>query len=283
MYTLTVENPKGDTLMLSQSEANFQIIKIDGLNPPPATINSSTIAGMDGSRYNSSKLQERNIVITLKLNGDVEKNRLYLYRYFGTKQWCKLYYTNGTRNVHIEGYVETIECDLFSMSETMQISIICNNPYFKSMREMVDDISKIMDLFEFPFAIDPPGIEFSSVDYSRVATVLNEGENVTGLIVEIKINEAVTSPIIRNIDTGEFFGITGNFVQGDEIIIDTNQGSKSVKLIRNGITTNIFAKIMKNSSWLQLRIGENFFAYEADIGAEFMYIIFKHYYLYEGV
>lgn len=283
MYVLKIENAKGDVLQLTQNEANYQIIKISGLNPPPAVINNSSVAGMDGSKFNSARLQERNIVITVKINGDVERNRLNLYKYLGTKQKCKIFYTNARRDVHIEGYVETIECDLFSIKQQMQISIICNEPYFKSASKMVDDISKVLNLFEFPFAIDLPGIEFSSVDASRVVNVLNESESETGIIIDISVRGKVRNPVIRNIDTGEYFQINIDLDVGDHVVIDTNRGSKSIKLIRGETTSNIFNKIARNSTWFQLRIGDNFFAYESEIGAEFMYIIFNHYYMYEGV
>lgn len=283
MYVLKIENAKGDVLQLSQNEANYQIIKIDGLNPPPAIINNSSVAGMDGSKFNSARLQERNIVITVKINGEVERNRLNLYKYFGTKQWCKIFYSNSRRNVHIEGYVETIECSLFSISQTMQISIVCNEPYFKSASKMIDDISKVLNLFEFPFAIDLPGIEFSSADASRVVNVLSESESETGIIIDIAVRGQVRNPVIRNIDTGEYFSINIELNVGDHMVINTNRGNKSIKLIRGETTSNIFNKIAKNSTWFQLRIGDNFFAYEAEIGAEFMYITFSHYYMYEGV
>ena len=71
MFTLKIENIKNTILELTQNESNYQILSVKGLNPPNAQINRSTIAGLDGSKCNSSKLEERNIVITLKLNGDI--------------------------------------------------------------------------------------------------------------------------------------------------------------------------------------------------------------------
>ena len=99
MYILKVENITNNVLTLTQRESDFQVLQIDGLNPPNAQINRSTVAGLDGSKFNSSKLNERNIVITIKLNGDIEKNRLYLYSFFNTKRWCKIYYKNESLDV----------------------------------------------------------------------------------------------------------------------------------------------------------------------------------------
>lgn len=293
MYVLKVENTRGEIFTLSQNEANYQIIKIEGLNPPNATINSAGVAGMDGSQFNSSKLEDRNIVLTVKINGEVEANRLRLYRYFRTKQWCKLYYKNGSRDVYIEGYVETIECDLFEIGETMQISIICNDPYFKAMEELVTDISLVLGHFVFPFAFGGNGvisgtstddaIEFSTIEHSRITNVFNSGEGESGLIIEIVASATLKNPMIYNVETGEFFGVKVTMARGDTLIINTNKGSKGVSLTSDGTTTNLINRIERGSTWFQLDLGDNEFTYEADTGAEFAIIRFRQIVKYEGV
>ena len=103
MFAAKIQNASGDVMTLTGKEPKYQIIDIQGLNPPAAQINTSTIVGMDGAVFNSSKLQTRNLVLTIKINGDVELNRLRLYSYFRTKEWCKFYYTNDSLEVTIDG------------------------------------------------------------------------------------------------------------------------------------------------------------------------------------
>lgn len=286
MYTLKIENTKNDILTLTQNESDFQIFKVEGLNPPQAQINVSKIAGLDGSKFNSSKLLERNIVIYVKINGDIEANRLRLYKYFNPKEWCKIYYKNGSRDVFIEGYAETIECDIFSNNEIMQISILCPNPYFKAVNEIVDDISKISALFEFPFSINANNpIPFSNIDLQKITNVINDSESDTGLTIEIEFLDSVNKLEIKNIITGEDITLNHSFLANDTVIIDTNKGSKSVSLIRGGIKSNIFTSLKKGSIFFQLSIGDNFFSYLADSGAsdEKVFIKFSHYTIYRGV
>ena len=114
MYTAKIENVNGEVMLLTNKESKYQVISITGLNPPKAQINTTPIVGLDGAKFNSSKLETRNIVITIRLNGDVEANRQALYNFFVTKKWCRFYYTNGSRNVYIDGYIDSVECDLFS-------------------------------------------------------------------------------------------------------------------------------------------------------------------------
>ena len=62
MYSLKVENDRGNTLELTNNP-NYTVFKIEGLNPPHATINSSVNTTTGGSNINSVRLENRNIVI----------------------------------------------------------------------------------------------------------------------------------------------------------------------------------------------------------------------------
>lgn len=285
MFICKVENTRNNILTLTQDEDNFQVLKITGLNPPKAQINTTKMATLDGKKFNSSTLNERNIVITVKLNGDVEKNRIRLYSFFRPKEWCEFYYKNSSRNVFIEAYTENVECDLFTDNETMQISLLCPEPYFKDVREIIDDISKILSKFEFPFSIDEDGIEFSTLDTSKITNVHNISEMDTGVIIDIDIYSHIEKLLIKNTSTGETLTLNYQFQSNDKVIINTNKGHKSIKLIRNAETINIFSAIEKGSAFFRLNIGDNFFSYLADDGENdsFVHIVFKRNTLYGGV
>lgn len=92
---------------------------------------------------------------------------------------------------------------------------------------------------------------------------------------------------IRNTQTGERITLNYSFIKGDKIIINTNKGKKSIKLIRNGVESNIFTSMQKGSTFFQLSIGDNYFSYLVNGSSldeeELVYIIFKHFTLYRGV
>ncbi len=285
MFTCIVENTRGATLCLTQNESNYQLISITGLSPPSAQINTTKVAGMDGTRFNSASLNQRNIVFTIRLNGDIEANRLALYSFFRSKERCRIYYKNRSRNVYIEGYVETVECDIFTNNETMQVSVLCPNPYFKGIEEIITDISNIQGLFTFPFAIGLPGVEFSALDTARITNVLNRSESGAGVIIAIDISEAVRTIQLNNVTTGEIFALEYGFAAGDRVLIDTNKGSKSVILQREAVTSNLFTAVKKGSTFFQLDAGDNLFGYTVDGGNSdsAVWITFRHYPLYGGV
>ena len=285
MFNCRLENKDGDIITLTQNESDYQVLSIDGLNPPSAKINTILTTSVDGAKFNSSKLETRNIVIRIKINGDIETNRLNLYNYCRTKDWSKFYYENGTRNIYIECYVEQVECDLFTKNEIMQISLLCPNPYFKDLYVIYNDLSKIRKLFEFPFAIDSAGIEFSNYNYDSVINIQNVSESESGIIITTNFKDSVGLVEIKNTSNGEYFKIDYDFIYGDKLIIDTNKGEKSVVLIRNAVIINMFPYIIYGSTFFQLQQGDNYFTYLVDdlIYDDKVEMIIEHCNIYRGV
>lgn len=266
MFTLIVENENHERLELTNSDA-YDVIKIDGLSPSSATINTSNVAGLDGTRFNSASIGQRNLVIYLNIKSPVEENRQQLYRYFRVKRKCKIYFKNQNRDVFIEGYVETFEASLFGMTQQPQISIICPKPFFKAVDEILVEFSNTVALFEFPFSIPEEGIEFSRIE-SMTTKYINVGDIETGAIITLSaVSNQILNPIIYNRTANEFFKVAVDMSEGDTLIINTNKGEKSVTLIQGSVKTNLLNKIASGSTWLQFQPGINEISYAADEGA----------------
>ena len=286
MYEAKIENKNGAMLTLTGREDRYQVISIRGLNPTDAQINTTKTAGMDGAQFNSARLNVKNIVITLQLNGDVERNRLELYDYFRTKEWCRFYYSSDSRAVYIDGYVETVECDLFSNGEKMQISILCPRSYFSALNEIVTDISNTVKLFSFPFSINVgEPVPFSEYITNRKSTIYNGSGGEIGMIITVTFKAAISSIVIKNTMTGDEIGFNYDFHDADIITIDTRPGEKRVALLRNGSEINLFPALIAGSKFLQLAAGTNTFGYVVDGGAadEAVEISFAYRYQYRGV
>ena len=83
------------------------------------------------------------------------------------------------------------------------------------------------------------------------------------MIITIIALANVVNPTIYKAD-GSFIGVNDNMVVGDEIIINTNRGEKSI--MKNG--TNILSKIKPGSSFLQLDTGDNELTIDSDGNTE---------------
>lgn len=280
MYTAIIKNSKGESLNLSQNP-NIKTLSIDGLTPPKATLNFSVIPTKDGSVFNSARAENRNIVFSLAPVYDIENSRLTIYKFFRVKQSVYFYFANGSRNVCIEGIVESVEGSLFERNQNLQISIICPEPYFKALEETVSDLSQVTPLFSFPFAIAEAGIAFSEIEKTIEKNIYYAGEVETGFTIEMRALAAVMDPKIYN-EAGESFSIGLEMQAGDVLTINTVKGSKTVTLLRDGVKSNIINLVKPNPTWFNLTPGDNVFLYSAS-HPDLLQVSFKHYALYEGV
>lgn len=282
MFTLTVENDKGERLRLSNSPA-YAIRYIDGLLAPQATISAVTATNRDGKVVTNVRAENRVISIAIAPKPPVEENRQRLYTFFPAKKEITLHFANENRDVKITGIVEAMDGSLFKSAQTITININCANPYFRNDAASYEEIYKIKSLFEFPFEIEEEGIEFSTIDEELRQIILNDGDVETGLTIEIEAMADTSNPIIYNANTREFFGVNIEMETGNIIRIQTDTGKKKVELIRGAEVTNIINNIMKGVTWLTLAPGENLFTYSNDTRADAIKLGFYYTLLFEGV
>ena len=203
MFELKVENKYGEVLTLSQNP-NYAVKSIDGIDPPDAVINTARNANADGSVFNSAYVDNRTITITLAINQPTEANRIALYKYFKSKYPVAIYFKNDSRDVMINGYVQSIPIGYFEKKEIFQVTIFCPEPFFEGVEKEAASSLTAEALFEFPFDISVP-IPFSEQNEDRETLVMNEGDVETGALFKIHAIGNVVNPAIVNVDTNERF------------------------------------------------------------------------------
>lgn len=301
IQSLTVTNYLGESLtipMKNSESTGFILHDMTGLGPPTASVNTSKVATKDGSKYNSARAEERNIVLPMYFTPipTIEDARHRSYKYFPLKKPVILAFKTDNRECQIVGYVETNEPDICSDREGCQVSIICPNPYFSSIYDTVTSFSGVEAAFEFPFSNEDttnPHIEFGKIVVKAENLVRYEGDAESGVQIRIAASATVKNITIYNVDTrgtmhiyhDKLVALTGSgIVKGDEIIITTDKGSRSVILLRNGKSTNILNAIdPRNDEWFSLTKGDNIFAYTADEGSDYLMFVVNHATLYEGI
>lgn len=282
MYSLIVENKYGERMELTGNSA-YVITDVDGLYPPEAVINTTRTAGMDGSVFNSSYVGDRQITITLAINGPAEENRLNLYRYFKAKYPVRIYYKNGARDVFIDGYVQKITAEYFAQKQTAQIVIDCPKCLFSAAEETVIQLSGVEEKFYFPFSTPSPGIPMSVIRPKVQKNITNGGDVETGVVITLNALGNVKNPKIYNVDTKDAMILNVDLLAGDEVTINTRMKEKSVRLLREGAETNLIGKLQPGSVWFQLAPGDNIFTYDADESPEKLQCFFLIRNQFEGV
>ena len=232
------------------------------------------------------------------LTPQIEDTRQDSYKYFPIKKRVTLLIETDNRICETYGYVESNEPDIFSSDEMTQISIVCPDPYFYSAGPDGTNTTLfygVEPLFEFAFSnesLTESLIEFGEIKNETEQTVYYSGDAEIGVVITIHAIGNVRNITIYNtgtrevmrIDTDKLEKLTGSgMVAGDEIIISTIKGDKSITLLRNGIYTNILNCLDKDSDWFQLSKGDNIFAYVVEEGTTNVQFKIENRTAFEGV
>lgn len=263
MYTVSIEdlnntNILNNKLLLHPSE-NYIVTAIEGLAPPPANLAGTALPATDGQLLNSYRINERNIVLTIYINNPISTNRLKLYEFLHTQRHVRVMIDSGARKAVISGYVESFECDLFSSRQYAQVSIKCLEPYFEDINSTQAELSTTEKQFQFAFTIpDPPQIVFSERTSLADTQFTCLGDVPTGCTMELYFSGDY-SGIVRIADTVRNTSLRVNydFKSEDTLKINTNTGWKSVRLVRDGVTTNIITAFVYQSTWTTVYPGTN--------------------------
>ena len=307
--SVTAVNFKGESIKMDlfhPESSGFIIIKIDGIGPGKATVTKNDSKVYDGGTITSARLPSRNIKMEIKFLwvNSIEDVRHKSYKYFPLKKPITLIFETDTRTVEIEGVVESNEPDIFSSEESTNISIICPDPYFYASGENARskiEFSGIDAMFEIPSdtgysneSLTEALTEISTLYIHSERGIMNYGEVDIGVVISIKPLAIVKGVLtISNITLGQNMSfdlnkiknITENdFHLGDELVINTLRGKKSVTLVREGKNYNALSCIDTRTDWIYLTSGENTFTYYLDgDGIEDLQFSVTNSILYEGV
>lgn len=211
--SITVTNHLGDSIKLEMTRpesSGFIIKSIEGLGPAKANINTTDIATNDGTLYNSARLNQRDMVISLgflqTINESIEDIRQKSYKYFPVKRKIQLMIETDNRTVIVEGYVESNEPNIFSENEGCSISILCPDPFFYSTASQTTTFGEVEASLEFPFENDSltdPLLELGVFRNKQEQSIVYDGDLEVGISIVINATGKVLNPKIINDTTGE--------------------------------------------------------------------------------
>ena len=282
MRTINYTNSKNETLVIVEN-TSFSLIDLSGIHPPNATVYMKSIAGFDGSTFVNSTVNPRNIVLTLQLHGDIEANRLKLYQFFKIKQKGTLTYTSDLIEAQIEAVVEALEILPMSWPVKALISLLCPQPYFEALQEILTDISFIEFSFAFPLDLRATGIAFGTVHPSEAINIFNPGDISIGMRIRYVANGTVVNPKLVNTQTLQFIELQTILQAGDVLVITTEVGKKRIERIRNGVNENLFNALVIGSTFLQLDEGDNVLYATSQSGSSFLFTEISFRPKYSGV
>lgn len=69
LSTLILENTNGDKIDMTATANQYMTSQIEGLNPLPSMISTSSYISMDGSYLNNAFIEKWNVVIHFEMRG----------------------------------------------------------------------------------------------------------------------------------------------------------------------------------------------------------------------
>lgn len=145
----------------------------------------------------------------------------------------------------------------------------CADPMFSTKRGILTPIALILPKFHFPLIIPKDkGIILGLRQPDLLATIVNDGDIDTGMVIEFSCNTTVVNPSLLHVGTQEFVKINKTITPGETITVSTVSGNKYVRGYHDGQTENYFKYWDWDSTWLQMYRGINVLKYDADEGVD---------------
>lgn len=162
----------------------------------------------------------------------------------------------------------------------------CPDPLFANSYESRVSIAATVPVFHFPLILSDNlvhgGVIFGYRQNSLIALVNNKGTEETGMKIVFKAKGSVVNPQLFDVDTQKYIKINKTLIAGEQVVVNTNIGERNVQgALENESLHNYFKYKDLSSSWLQLRVGENLFRYNASSGLDNLevFIYFNNKYL----
>lgn len=262
LYKVEILNSQGEMLVLPLGDfSNGYLVKpIDGLDPVPANIVSSSFANVDGEQHQASRREARDIIMKLGLKmgaaGSVSSLRAKLMRFFMPKAKIRLtFYREDGPDVDIHAVVERFSCPQFVKEPEATISLRCHQPDF-FVPHIYGSTNQTTS-----------GIDEHVIEY--------DGSVETGFEFRMTINRPISQFTIFHRSSEETINrmlFAEPLIAGDVLTISTVSGDKRATLTRAGSDSSLLYGISPDSSWLNLFPGLNYIRVYAE-GAAIPYTI----------
>lgn len=231
---------------LGDLSSGYVVKEVTGLDPVKATLVSTSFAQQDGSQYQSSRRESRDIQIRIGMDmrygRSVQDLRRDLYQWFMPKRPINLrFYTTNTPVLHISGRVESLETAIFSREPEVVVTITCFDPDFYDPTEVI--ISGLSTATTSEFVVDYAG----SIE--------------TGIVFTFKPNRSIDAFAIYHrseVSQTSSFSFSEDLVAGDILTVVTVSGQKQVLLTSGSQSTSLLRGVSAFSNWITLTPGLNY-------------------------
>ena len=247
----------------------YWLNKVEGIGQADFDVSSEKTASQDGELYKGATANKRNIVLKASVippDGKThDQIREEFFAFFVPRETGTLYFYDGGVARKIEYKAESCDFDMDGIFRDVTISLICPNPVFHAVNDEQADVAAVVGMIEWQLEL-PAEFEVGIRYETRIANIVNPSSVSRGLTITFTASGEVVNPSLVEINRQKSFRILTTMHAEDKIIVTTGPGNKRVKLLRNGVETNINNLWEFGGTWLQVEPGENTFTFTVDSG-----------------
>lgn len=259
------------SVLLDKDDSEFVLEEAD-LGTIEGTHHSYKYVNQVGVYINSTTLEQRTISLSGWVVGDtyaeLKANKDILNRMINPVQTIELTVFDKYTLFFKPDYSIKYSVSYQENNEVLCKFLIqgtCADPLFSVKARESALIASTIPKFHFPLIITKSeGIIFGLREPSLLATLQNNGDVDTGMVITFSCTSAVTNPSILNVNTREQIKINKVLAVGEQIVVSTGSGEKYIHGIVGGEELNYFQYLDFDSVWMQLHTGENLLKYDAD-------------------
>lgn len=273
-----------DYVINMEFEGNGKLLEVDrayeltGCEASDYMPNLQPNAQLDGAVMVNNNVEPREVTVAATCEN---KTRDFIVRFFNPKVDLKLTIKMFEVTRWIVGRVSEFRFvkNRVNNRNAFEVTLTCENPYFKDMDSFGKNVANIVKQFAFPF-VSPlqPATTKDGVfhfikghisgykQFNNQVNLDNVGDVPVGVTFRIEAKDAVLNPRVNH-ESGAYIqvGWGGRPLQmqkGDVLTINTSRGEKRIEL--NG--ANAYHYYERNSVMFELDVGANRIEYDADVG-----------------
>lgn len=286
---ITCTNEDGISLYFGVSFSPFILESVDGVYSIKNKVSTVENTMIDGSTYQGSVAEMRNIVLTLRDKNSHKFNRELLYQCFKIDSKGQLKYKEDDSVKVIDYYVESINITGDYESRSATVSLLCPDPFFYDENDINVYLAEWNPAFKFIHEFKATKEEIGYRSLVKIQNIFNETatDNI-GITIQITAKGTVKNPKIIHAESNRIIKVGYEskpllMSAGDVLTISTVTGNKHVYLLSEGVRAEINHYLTEDSEYFQLQRGNNHIGYDADGGLDNISIKITYRLKYSGV
>ena len=283
------ENANGKQIELSSDK--YRLTSINGVGGPDTDVQTQKAAYQDGTTYIDTLLENRDIDFEIAIiaidNEELYELRRHLVEVFNPKLGP------GTLTYEYHGKkrkIQTVTDKAPEFPSTLNrryqpaiVNLICPDPCWQEVELRGERLGDLVEKMTFPLMLSPTEPYDTTFGRRGYEALLVNGGDVD-CPVTIVFRGPAEQPQITNLTTDEFIKVNQTLQSNERLEVTTEFGNKRAEIIDDdGNVQNAFHYLDLESTFWQLKPGDNYITFFADVDRDQAAVTIRYRNRYVGI